>query len=584
MWPFSHLSSSSSSPSIADRLEALRVAEGRLLEYARTRFGHHRNRNQNHDENESENESESDRRRTRGTSRFELFDTPIPPPSSIRRRGSDNDDDDDEDDEDRALSLHGVMVTNDDRPGSSSSSSSSSPSTSSHSSHSSPPLVLLHGYANGSLYFYRNLSGLSRHFDRVYALDMLGWGLSSRPRFDLVTRSSPSPTPPPRGEDDVEDDYDAKVGTRVAAAEAFFVESLERWRAHHDIPRLTLAGHSMGGYLATAYAERHPDRVHRLILLSPVGVPRRRPVEEEERSIDSLPFYARYAMKALRYLFENRGITPGDFLRSLPHGKSRAMVDSYVERRLPSIACPDERDALGEYLYQNSMLPGSGEYCLGEILTGGAYAKSPLVDRIHDIVVVPPPHASLSENDYEDDDDGLEVHMIYGQRDWMDYRGGLEEEGMGGGGGGGSSSSCGPPPRVHVHGVRDAGHLLMLDNHEEFNSAVVIAAGLGDDLPSGSPRPVTFVPSEEEEGEEGEEVGGVVVPSHRGSVGGRSGADGRSSAGASGRGGTRGGGGGGGGGDVLFGEEGAASTIVTSGKGGDKDAGREDKNMDDRPS
>ncbi|KAL3777935.1 hypothetical protein ACHAW5_007108 [Stephanodiscus triporus] len=286
---------------------------------------------------------------------------------------------------------------------------------------------------------------------------MLGWGLSSRPRFNLVTRSSPSPSPSPPVSRGGRRRRRRRRRRRVPAAEAFFIESLERWRAHHDIQRLTLAGHSMGGYLATAYTERHPDRVHRLILLSPVGVPRR-PVEEEERWIDSLPFYARYAMKAVRYLFEDRGITPGNFLRSLLHGRSRAMVDSYVNRRIPSIACPDERDALGEYL---------GEYCLGEILMGGAYAKSPLVDRIRDIVVTPPPR--------------LIVRRRRRRRDWMDYPGGGDASRGGGsartrrGGARREELVFVPPPhprraapRVHVHSIRDAGHLLMLDNHEEF--------------------------------------------------------------------------------------------------------------------
>jgi cardiolipin-specific phospholipase len=199
----------------------------------------------------------------------------------------------------------------------------------------------------------------------------------------------------------------------------------------------------MGGYLAAAYAERHPDRVHKLVLLSPVGLPRRPGREEEARTVGSLPFVARCAIKTARYLFESRGITPGDFLRSLPASKSRSMVESYVGRRLPALSCPEERAVLGEYLYQNSMLPGSGEYCLGEILTAGAYARMPLVDRIPDL----------------GGGGSMEVHAIYGQRDWMDYRGGIDADG------------------VFVHGVRDAGHLLMLDNCSGFNDAVLAAVG-----------------------------------------------------------------------------------------------------------
>lgn len=36
---------------------------------------------------------------------------------------------------------------------------------------------------------------------------------------------------------------------------------------------MTVVGHSLGGYFGTAYALKYPTRVHKLILLSPAGVP-----------------------------------------------------------------------------------------------------------------------------------------------------------------------------------------------------------------------------------------------------------------------------------------------------------------------
>ena len=46
-----------------------------------------------------------------------------------------------------------------------------------------PPMVLLHGYAAGIGFYFKNLAPLSHHF-RLHAVDWLGWGLSGRPPFN----------------------------------------------------------------------------------------------------------------------------------------------------------------------------------------------------------------------------------------------------------------------------------------------------------------------------------------------------------------------------------------------------------------
>lgn len=428
----------SSSTSISNRIASLREAEASLIEYAKTRFLPDKSHDASHHE-------------------FELFDVPIPSPLTLNSKCKVFDDENEH-------KLHGVSVINKRRVD----------------SDQSPPLVLLHGYCNGSSYFYRNFMGLSHyHFPRIYALDMYGWGLSSRPDFDLDQLE----TDVQHAVDDTKEDKEAK--RKVACAEKFFVESLESWRKYNKIPKMILAGHSMGGYLSVAYAEKYPQHVDRLILLSPVGIPEK--TEEDEHFMASVPFYVRGIFKTVRCMFEY-GITPGAFLRSLPYSKSKAMVEGYIARRLPSIQCEQEKASLGEYLYQNSMLPGSGEYCLSYILTSGAFARLPLVKRITDIK--------------SDDEKGMEIHFIFGEQDWMDYRGGLdtqrlcfqkrtemlrEQKNLP------AAAQVSLPPRVFVHGVRDAGHLLMLDNHDEFNAAVVIAAGGESNLPPGFPKPIEFV-------------------------------------------------------------------------------------------
>jgi cardiolipin-specific phospholipase len=229
----------------------------------------------------------------------------------------------------------------------------------------------------------------------------------------------------------------------------------------------------------------------------PVGVPQRVDDDDEKR-ISSLPFYIRTMIHGVRTLF-NQGVTPGSFLRSLPYSKSRSMVETYIVNRLPSITCEHERSSLGEYLYQNSMLPGSGEYCLNEILTAGAFAKVPLLDRIPNL------QSSISSSDggKNDDGTGLEIHFVYGENDWMDYRGGLDvqrlchqkkallSQST-------QQLSSPSPPTVFVHGVRSAGHLLMLENYQEFNAAMAIAAGKNEEELTrlGMSRPVEFVCNE----------------------------------------------------------------------------------------
>ena len=243
---------------------------------------------------------------------------------------------------------------------------------------------------NGSLYFYRNLLGLARHFEAVYSLDQLGWGLSSRPEFDRVV--------PADGKSENDDTCP------IQASENFFVESLEAWRKANSIERMNLCGHSMGGYLGVAYAERYPQHVDRLILLSPVGVPEEDP-EKDPLARPDIPLRFKVLFNTFRYLW-SRGTTPGSFARSIPQSQARNMIDKYVEGRLPQVTCSNERQLLGDYLFHSAMLPGSGEFSLNRILKPGAYARKPTVSRI--------PNLAVSH-----------VSFVYGQYDWMDCSGGL---------------------------------------------------------------------------------------------------------------------------------------------------------------
>lgn len=121
-----------------------------------------------------------------------------------------------------------------------------------------PPAILLHGYGAGLGFFFHNFPPLAKWVERrgssVYALDWLGMGRSARVPFQIKAKR-----------DDVH--------ARVTEAESFFIDSLEEWRKKMGLSQMTLIGHSLGAYLSVAYALRYPDRVAKLILLSPAGVP-----------------------------------------------------------------------------------------------------------------------------------------------------------------------------------------------------------------------------------------------------------------------------------------------------------------------
>ncbi|CDU24374.1 related to CLD1-mitochondrial cardiolipin-specific phospholipase [Sporisorium scitamineum] len=128
-------------------------------------------------------------------------------------------------------------------------------------------IVLAHGYGAGSAFFFQNIQSMAQvPNSRLYVLDWLGMGRSSRPTFHIPSSETKN------------------VDTRVAAAESFFISSLEDWRAKMGLEKMVLVGHSLGGYLSLAYALRYPTRVERLVLVSPVGIPNAPPEDDVSAS------------------------------------------------------------------------------------------------------------------------------------------------------------------------------------------------------------------------------------------------------------------------------------------------------------
>ena len=245
----------------------------------------------------------------------------------------------------------------------------------SHPPHAPPPAVILHGYGAGLAFFFQNFSALggwaASRGTSVYALDWLGMGRSARVPFRVKAKRDDIPG-------------------RVTEAESFFVDSLEEWRDKMGLDKMTLIGHSLGGYLSVVYALRYPTRVSKLILLSPAGVPRdpdtteySREVADAQLSDSSDSGHAERAsqnqVEAMRhgqqeerrkesrarklftYLWEE-GFSPFQVVRSsLFWGPM--LVGKYSTRRFIGLSAEDTK-AMHEYILNITLAKGSGEYCI----------------------------------------------------------------------------------------------------------------------------------------------------------------------------------------------------------------------------
>jgi cardiolipin-specific phospholipase len=286
-------------------------------------------------------------------------------------------------------------------------------------------MVILHGYGAGLGFFYKNFEPLSRLPGwRLHALDLLGMGRSTRPPFRIHAK-----------------DHEGKI----REAEDWFIDALEEWRIESKIDKFTLLGHSLGGYMATAYALKYPGRLKKLVLISPVGIPEDpyavsaelpEPVDSSlqneftqnqeeivDPKIDSktprkpLP-------KWLTYLWD-ANISPFSIVRfSGPFGPT--LISKWTTRRFAHLP-PNEAAALHDYSYSLFRQAGSGEYALAYILAPGAFARSPLIRRIQGVGRQPLPVSDTTKSLTSSEpklENGLPVVLMYGAQDWMDVSGG----------------------------------------------------------------------------------------------------------------------------------------------------------------
>ena len=334
---------------------------------------------------------------------------------------------------------------------------------------SATPCVLAHGFGSGKATYYRNVDSLAGAGGgrRVLALDWLGMGRSARPRFEAV---APFPT-------------EAARDAAVARGVDWFTKSFDAW-VDACVPgrKVDIVAHSMGAYFATHYALRRPDRVDRLVLVSPLGLPfapdaarpagvRRRGTGPSARAArraaavatagtDASAAGLRTASSELLLRLWRWSCTPQTMLRTvgvLGDAAAFAAALRSVRERYARVAVSEEDVLdLAKYLYSINVLDASSEFALTSL-----FAPADRDDALRGIYARRP----LAAEDLESL--SCDTTVLFGDRDWMFNPAVPDVLGRFG------------PDGADLVIVPDSGHQIALENADAFNRVVgdVLARG-----------------------------------------------------------------------------------------------------------
>ncbi|KAJ3648982.1 hypothetical protein Zmor_020746 [Zophobas morio] len=271
------------------------------------------------------------------------------------------------------------------------------------------PLVLLHGLGAGVALWCLNLDAFAASRP-VYAFDLLGFGRSTRPQFS----------------------------NDATEAEQQMVKSIEEWRREMKLESFVLLGHSMGGFLAAAYALSYPDHVKHLVLADPWGFPEKPPEFKE------LPLWIRTLSYMLQPFNPLTGIRVAGPLGPWIINTLRSDITKKYAAAL------EQQELIPQYIYQcNSQTP-SGESAFHAMMSGFGWAKNPMVKRIDQMRKDVP------------------ITLLYGSRSWIDH----------------SATDIIKNKRIDsyfkLQVITGAGHHVYADKPEAFNQIVLEACSHAD--------------------------------------------------------------------------------------------------------
>uniref|UniRef100_A0A8R1DL75 AB hydrolase-1 domain-containing protein n=1 Tax=Caenorhabditis japonica TaxID=281687 RepID=A0A8R1DL75_CAEJA len=259
------------------------------------------------------------------------------------------------------------------------------------------PIVLIHGFGAGVALWGATIKRLAQ-FQTVHAFDLPGFARSSRPTFS----------------------------TDHETAEQEIIDSIEQWRDKMNLEKMNVVAHSFGGYLATSYALKYPNRVENLVLADPWGFNEMDPEIANRLTI---------RQKSIFWMIQR--FTPLAAVR---------FVGSYgptLMRRMRPDLAQKYSDDVYDYIYLANARNPTGEAAFKSLSENLGWAKQPMSKRFHAL------------------DTTVPVTFIHGERSWIDWKS--------------TRSLFGDLEHVESHVMDSAGHHVYADDADRFVEIVIAA-------------------------------------------------------------------------------------------------------------
>lgn len=276
-------------------------------------------------------------------------------------------------------------------------------------------LLMTHGYLGSKAGYFRMYKKLMEKY-HIISFDLTGQGLSSS---------------------------DEKTPETTEKWIEYFTQDIDAFVSKMDLCKFHILAHSLGAFIMTHYADKHPEKVGKICLLSPGGVNRENEKFQTHfrEFINNQGWGTKYLLGYLTNKIFKEKISPMGWW--LPNSRfSRGLIANIVYKG-KRLRLKENEQKLFVQLYRNIyQTAGSSEKCIGYLFDHGPMSRYPLMSV------------------FERLDKSKDIHLIYGDFDWMDFQEtekGIKERGL----------------RVSIEHVNGSEHQIIFQNPKEAAERVI---------------------------------------------------------------------------------------------------------------